>query len=68
MMAIRNSIKAYSLPIYFILAFAISWGAILISVGPDGFPVSEEQLPVLIVAMFLGPSLAAILEETTPQR
>ena len=66
MMAIRNSIKAYSLPIYFILAFAISWGAILISV--DGFPVSEEQLPVLIVAMLLGPSLAAILEETTPQR
>ena len=66
MMTIRNSIKAYSLPIYFILAFAISWGAILISV--DGFPVSEEQLPVLIVAILLGPSLAAILEETTPQR
>jgi len=68
MMTIRNSIKAYSLPIYFILAFAISWGAILISVGPDGFPVSQEQLPVLIVAILLGPSLAAILEETTPQR
>ena len=67
-MTIRNSIKAYSLPIYFILAFAISWGAILISVGPDGFPVSQEQLPVLIVAILLGPSLAAILEETTPQR
>lgn len=60
-MTIRNSIKTYPLPIYFILAFAISWGAILMSVGPDGFPVSEDQLPVLIVAMLLGPSLAAIL-------
>jgi membrane protease YdiL (CAAX protease family) len=58
---IRNSIKTHPLPIYFILAFAISWGAILISVGLDGLPVSEDQLPVLIVAMLLGPSLAGIL-------
>jgi membrane protease YdiL (CAAX protease family) len=61
MTTIRNSIKAHPLPIYFILAFALSWGAILISVGPNGFPVTEDQLPVLIMAMLLGPSLAAIL-------
>jgi membrane protease YdiL (CAAX protease family) len=59
--SIRDSIKTHPLPIYFILAFAVSWGAILISVGPDGFPVSEEQLPVLIMAMLLGPSVAGIL-------
>jgi membrane protease YdiL (CAAX protease family) len=39
----------------------ISWGAILISVGLDGLPVTEDQLPVLIIAMLLGPSLAGIL-------
>jgi membrane protease YdiL (CAAX protease family) len=61
MATIKDSIKTHPLPVYFILAFALSWGAILISVGPNGFPVTEEQLPVLIVAMLLGPSLAAIL-------
>lgn len=54
-------LKRYALLIYFALAFAISWGAIIISVGPGGFPVTEDQLPVLIVAMLLGPSLAAVL-------
>jgi membrane protease YdiL (CAAX protease family) len=61
MTSIRNSIKGHPLPVYFILAFAISWGAILIAVGSDGFPVTEDQLPVLILAMLLGPSLAGIL-------
>lgn len=61
MNANRNTIKSYPLIIYFFLAFAISWGAIYISVGPHGFPVTEDQLPVLIIAMLLGPSLAGIL-------
>jgi membrane protease YdiL (CAAX protease family) len=60
MKTIRDSNKAQPLLIYFILAFAISWGAILISVGLDGFPVTEDQLPVLIVAMLLGPSAAGL--------
>jgi len=61
MAIIRDSIKTHALLVYFILAFALSWGAIVISVWPDGFPVTEDQLPVLIAAMLLGPSLAAIL-------
>jgi membrane protease YdiL (CAAX protease family) len=61
MSTIRTSIRSRSLLVYFILAFAISWGAILASVGFDGFPVTEDQLPVLIVAMLLGPSGAALL-------
>jgi membrane protease YdiL (CAAX protease family) len=61
MTTIGNSIRTHPLPIYFILAFAISWGAILISVGLDGLPVSEDQLSVLIMAMLLGPSLAGIV-------
>jgi membrane protease YdiL (CAAX protease family) len=56
-----SALRSRSLLIYFLLAFAISWGAILLSVGFDGFPVTEEQLPVLIVAMLLGPSGAALL-------
>ena len=61
MTTFRNSIKTLPLPIYFILAFAISWGAIFISVGPTGFPLTADQLPVLIIAMLLGPSLAGLL-------
>jgi membrane protease YdiL (CAAX protease family) len=57
----RDSMKAEPLFLYFALAFAISWGAILVSVGFDGFPVTQDQLPVLIVAMLLGPSGAALL-------
>ncbi len=61
MSTVRASIKTKPLLVYFILAFIISWGAILISVGTDGFPVTEDQLPVLIVAMLLGPSGAALV-------
>jgi membrane protease YdiL (CAAX protease family) len=61
MKTVWDVLKARSLLIYFFLAFLISWGAILISVGFDGFPVTEEQLPVLIVAMLLGPSGAALI-------
>ena len=41
---------------YFVLAFAISWGAVLIVAG--GVPVREDQLELLGVAMLLGPSVA----------
>jgi membrane protease YdiL (CAAX protease family) len=61
MNSIRDYLKTKPLLIYFFLAFAISWGAIILSVGFDGFPLSEEQLPVLIAAMLLGPSGAALL-------
>jgi membrane protease YdiL (CAAX protease family) len=61
MLRFIHSIKSYPLILYFILAFAVSWGAIFISVGPNGFPVTEDQLPVLILAMLLGPSLAGII-------
>lgn len=61
MSANERSMKSRPVLIYFILAFVLSWGAILAAVGRNGFPVTEDQLPVLIVAMLLGPSLAAIL-------
>lgn len=61
MSTVKASIKEHALLVYFILAFAISWGSILIAVGTNGFPLTEDQLPVLIVAMLLGPSGAAVL-------
>jgi membrane protease YdiL (CAAX protease family) len=61
MNTVKASIKGYALLVYFILAFTISWGAILFAVGANGFPVTEDQLPVLIVAMLLGPSGAALV-------
>ena len=51
---------------YFALAFAISWGGVLVAVGgPGGIPAgrvqSEMQLPFVVLAMMAGPSIAGIL-------
>jgi membrane protease YdiL (CAAX protease family) len=61
MRTIKAFIKRHSLTTYFALTFAISWGAILIVVGPGGIPVTTEQLEILGLAMLLGPSIASIL-------
>ena len=58
-------IQRHRLLIYFILAFAISWGGILISVGPGGLvgttKPTDSQLPFVYLAMLAGPSIAGIL-------
>jgi len=50
---------------YFALAFAISWGGVILVVGPGGFPGATDQfaklLPMVVLAMLAGPSLAGIL-------
>jgi uncharacterized protein len=57
-------IKKHLLPIYFVLACAISWGGILIVVGPDGIPAAlgqfDKQLPLVVLAMLAGPSIAGL--------
>ena len=49
---------------YFALAFAISWGGVLVAVGPNGIPGAADQfatlLPVVVLAMLAGPSIAGI--------
>lgn len=49
---------------YLVLTFAISWGAILLVIGPGNVFDPEAQtdalLPVAIVAMMLGPFLAGL--------
>jgi membrane protease YdiL (CAAX protease family) len=61
MATVKDFIKRHPLPIYFTLAFIISWGAILILAGPDGIPATTDQIMVLGMAMLLGPSIASIL-------
>ena len=57
--------KSHHLFIYFLLAFAVSWGTILMVVGPGGIPIRMDQsgdvLPFIYMAMLIGPSFAGIL-------
>jgi uncharacterized protein len=67
MKTIKAFIKRHPLLSYFALAFAISWGGILIAVGlgPGGFSATPQQVqmavPYAVPAMILGPSVAGIL-------
>jgi len=58
-------IKRHPVLTYFALTFAISWGGILMVIGPGGIlgtkEVSEELMPFVYLATLLGPSLAGIL-------
>jgi len=58
-------IKRHPLLTYYALTFAISWGGVLIVVGPGGIPGTKEQfemlLPIAILAMLAGPSVSGIL-------
>jgi membrane protease YdiL (CAAX protease family) len=58
---ILDFIKRHPVLTYFALTFAISWGAILIVVGPGGIPITTDQVVVLGMATLLGPSVAGIL-------
>ena len=58
--------KRHSVLAYYVLTFIISWGGILIVVGgPAGIPGAPDQfltmLPLLLVAMLLGPTVAGLL-------
>lgn len=65
MSSVKAFITSHPLPTYFALAFAISWGGLLIVVGGGGFTGATEptdrQLPLVYLAMFAGPTVAGIL-------
>jgi len=49
---------------YYVLVFAISWGAIFIVVGPGGFvstTATSPTFPLVGLASLLGPSLAGVM-------
>jgi membrane protease YdiL (CAAX protease family) len=64
-MSAKVFIKRHSVLIYFVLTFAISWGAILVLAGAGGLPLNTEQskemMPFIYMAMLVGPSIAGIL-------
>jgi uncharacterized protein len=65
MSTITTFIKKYPLLTYYVLVFIISWGGILLLVGPRGIPGTEQQVERLVLlvllALFAGPSIAGIL-------
>ena len=65
MQALQAFVQRHPLPIYYILTFAISWGGIMMVVGPGGILGSEEipedLMPLVYVATLAGPSVAGIL-------
>jgi membrane protease YdiL (CAAX protease family) len=59
-------IKRYPVLTYYVLTFAISWGCVLLAIGgPGGIPANSEQferlLPVMIMALLAGPTIAGLL-------
>jgi membrane protease YdiL (CAAX protease family) len=65
MMTTKAFVKRNPVLTYFIITFVISWGAVLIMIGYNGMPTTKEQvdaqLPVAILAMLGGPSIAGLL-------
>jgi membrane protease YdiL (CAAX protease family) len=62
MSALFAAARRHPLYAYFVMTFAISWGAVLIVVGPSHIPGRAEELrtlfPFVLLAMLAGPSLA----------
>jgi CAAX protease family protein len=61
-----KAFKSHPVVTYYALVFAISWGGILLLIGgPGGIPGSSEQvetmMPLVLVALFAGPSVAGLL-------
>lgn len=65
MATIKTFIKKYPVLTYFVLTFSLSWGSILLVVGP-GFSLGSTAIPperllFVYLAMLIGPSVAGIL-------
>jgi membrane protease YdiL (CAAX protease family) len=63
---IKTFVEGHPVLSYFALVFAISWGGVLLVVGPWGIPATNKEqyetlLPIAILAMVAGPSVTGIL-------
>lgn len=63
-MGFGNLLKRHALLVYFLLAFAIAWGLILLIVGADGLqPATARAMQLVLLvflAMLIGPSLTGV--------
>ena len=61
----KSFIKRRPVLIYYVLTFVISWGGILMAIGPGGIlgtkELSEALLPFVYVALLAGPSISGLL-------
>jgi membrane protease YdiL (CAAX protease family) len=61
----RTFVTRHPVLTYFVLTFLISWGGILVVLGPGTFTGATEptdvQLPFVYLAMFAGPAVAGLL-------
>lgn len=50
---------------YFALTFALSWGLVILVVGPGGFPGTPDEtaalLPVVVVTLLVGPPVSGLV-------
>jgi uncharacterized protein len=65
MTTLKTFIQRHPVLTYFVLTFAISWGGILIVLGPGGFTSTPERLdmflPLVVLAILAGPSVAGVV-------
>lgn len=65
MPATKTFVMRHPVVTYFVLTFLISWGGLLVVLGPGAFTgatvPTEGLLPLVYLAMFAGPSVAGIL-------
>ena len=65
MTATRTLVIRHATVTYFVLTLLISWGGILVVLGPGAFTgataPTEGRLPLVFLAMFAGPCVAGIL-------
>ncbi len=65
MISTRAFISRHPVLIYYVLTFAISWGGMLLVVGPRGFPGTPDEflptLPKLLSVMLAGPTVSSLL-------
>jgi membrane protease YdiL (CAAX protease family) len=58
-------LRKYPSTSYFVLAFALSWGAVYAVIAPGEIPAvpdrAEQLFPIVYLAMLVGPSVAGIL-------
>jgi membrane protease YdiL (CAAX protease family) len=61
---VAAAVRRHPIAAYYILAFAISWGAIVLAVGPDGFLATGDTIAVAGSVSLAGPTVAGILVTT----
>lgn len=60
----KTTLQRYSLPLYFVMAYAIAWGGSLLIAAPKGFSTHDiglTDIGIMFLFMLAGPSLSSII-------